>query len=290
MRGDFYVEAPKREDLECFLQRTRGRSIAAHAHIHDSVELLYCTEGSFSVLVEGMEYPLSSGDLILFPSNALHHIVAGEDEENAYYVIKVKPSLLFDLSASVSHVMRFTVSRAGEKYLWTARELAGGAIEAALSQLLGEKRGGGYASEVGLRISAAALLLAILRDGTPVEEHGDGAAGDEIAERIYAAVLYVRRHFGEDLDAARLASRMGISYSYFSRSFGRIAGKSFKEYLNETRISHAEQLLLTTQKSVTEIAAECGYNNVSYFISVYRRLKGTTPAQAARGMLPRGGK
>ena len=58
---------------------------------------------------------------------------------------------------------------------------------------------------------------------------------------------------------------------------------SFKEYLNLTRVNHAERLLMTTQKSVTEISSLCGYNNVSYFISVYRRLKGRTPLRTARG-------
>ena len=98
---------------------------------------------------------------------------------------------------------------------------------------------------------------------------------------IYRAVVHIRRHFKEDLSAEALAARMGVSYSYFSRSFGRVVGKSFKEYLNLTRVNYAEQLLLTTGKSVTEIAAECGYNNVSYFISVYRRMKGTTPKRTA---------
>ena len=282
MERDFYVEAPKHGDFEFFLQHTKADSVAAHAHIHESVELLYCTVGSFTVLVEGEEHPLAEGDLILFPSNALHHIVSGSAEENAYYVIKVKPSLLFDLSASVTQVMRFTVGRAGERCLWKREELSGGAIEAALLGLVREHETRGYAEELAMRLHAASLLLAILRDGTPSAEGKDAVGGDEIAERVYAAILYVRRHFKEDLDAKGLAARMGISYSYFSRSFGRIAGKSFKEYLNHTRVNHAEQLLLTTRKSVTEIAAECGYNNVSYFISVYRKMKGTTPSRTAR--------
>jgi len=68
-----------------------------------------------------------------------------------------------------------------------------------------------------------------------------------------------------------------MSYSYFSRCFYRITGKSFKEYLNLTRINRAEKAILTTDKSVTEIAGDCGFNSVSYFISTYKKLKGVTP-------------
>jgi len=68
-----------------------------------------------------------------------------------------------------------------------------------------------------------------------------------------------------------------MSYSYFSRIWKRIVRRSFREYLNEVRVSHAEHLLKTTSLPVTQIALECGYNNVSYFIAVYKELKGITP-------------
>jgi AraC-like DNA-binding protein len=74
---------------------------------------------------------------------------------------------------------------------------------------------------------------------------------------------------------------MGLSYSYFSRSFKRVMGMSFKKYLNMIRVNRAEQMLITGDHSVSEVAIECGYNSISYFISVYRSLKGTTPFKTA---------
>ena len=59
-------------------------------------------------------------------------------------------------------------------------------------------------------------------------------------------------------------------------------GKSFREYLNMTRINRAQQMLLTTNKSVTEISSACGYNNVSHFIATYRQIKGITPKSAGK--------
>ena len=80
-------------------------------------------------------------------------------------------------------------------------------------------------------------------------------------------------------DCSRVAC---MSYSYFSRSFRAITGKNFKEYLNQIRVAHAEKALLTTDRSVTEVANHCGYDNVSYFISVYKHLKGETPHATAK--------
>ena len=73
-----------------------------------------------------------------------------------------------------------------------------------------------------------------------------------------------------------------MSYSYFSRCFKNVTGKTFKEYLNMVRINHAQRLLATTTLSVTQVALECGYNNISYFIAVYKSLKGETPLSSRR--------
>ena len=286
----FYIEQTKEggalDGMEFFLQSTRGGAVAAQAHIHESIELLYAKAGSFTVLLDGSELSFCAGDLILFPSNSLHYVTAGDSEENSYYVIKVKPSLLLDLASAregAAYLLRFSLNRPGERYLWKASALREGAIPEALRRLISEYESGGYARALAMKLYVAELLLAILRDGEASYESAGDARGDEITGRIYAAVLYLRNHFNEDVDVSTLASQMGISYSYFSRSFARITGKSFKEYLNHTRVNYAERLLLTTRKSVTEISALCGYNNVSYFISVYKRLKGTTPSATAHG-------
>lgn len=291
-KSEFYIEKPKENTnfcgMEFFLQRTKPNTVAAHAHIHDSIELLYARAGHFTVLLDGMEYAFSKGDLILFCSNSIHHISSGDADENSYYVIKVNPSLLLDLAGNVlgtSYLMRFSVSRSDRRSFWPANVLAGNPILGALEALITEYESGGYAKELAMKLCVGELLLAILRDDSEIGSNESDVYGDEMTGRIYASLIYMRQHFSEDLDARGVSVMLGVSYSYFSRSFGRITGKSFKEYLNLTRVNHAEQMLLTTSRSVTEIAAECGYNNVSYFISVYRRIKGMTPRKTAHGGL-----
>ena len=89
-------------------------------------------------------------------------------------------------------------------------------------------------------------------------------------------------HFSEDIDEKKLASSFGMSYSYFSRSFKKVTGMTFKNYLNRTRISKAEQLLFESGGSISETAIACGYNSISYFISVYRQITGKTPYRALK--------
>ena len=94
--------------------------------------------------------------------------------------------------------------------------------------------------------------------------------------------IYPDSLFCEDIDEKVLAKSYGISYSHFSRSFKRVTGITFKNYLNRTRISKAEQLLFQNECSVSEVASACGYNSTAYFIKVYRSIKGKTPYKALR--------
>jgi AraC-like DNA-binding protein len=95
--------------------------------------------------------------------------------------------------------------------------------------------------------------------------------------QIYHAMDYVLKNYAEDISAKECAMEVGMSYAYFSHMFKKILGKSFVQYLTEVRINHAEKELIISDKSITQIAGECGFNNVSYFIAKYKELRGKTP-------------
>ena len=60
--------------------------------------------------------------------------------------------------------------------------------------------------------------------------------------------------------------------------FKKVMGTSFIDYLNEYRLSMASRLLLTTSDNILEIAAECGYDNLSYFNRLFKKKFGVTPS------------
>lgn len=279
--NNIHVELPKLvgDGTEFFLQATPPACVACAAHVHKAVELLYVKKGSYTVLLDGVEYDLCQGDLVLFCSNAIHHVYSKNLPENEYYVIKIAPTffLHFSEQEGTEYVMRFALNRRGSKCIWRASELANTPMHAILQSLIAEQNNHKYASQVAIKLKIMELLVEILRSDSPAAEK---SPHNQTAALIYDTMVYVRNHYAEDVDERELAHGLGMSYSYFSRSFKRVTGMTFKQYLNRTRVNQAEKLLCRGNALVSEVATKCGYNSISYFISVYKSITGKTPHQS----------
>ena len=99
-----------------------------------------------------------------------------------------------------------------------------------------------------------------------------------MTDSIRKAILYISEHY-YDISEEQVAYECGLSTTYFSTMFKIATGQSLSKYVTQIRISEAEKYLLSTNKSVTEIAMDTGFSSSSYFISIFKKLKGLTPQQ-----------
>ena len=81
----------------------------------------------------------------------------------------------------------------------------------------------------------------------------------------------------EKITLEEVASSVYMSSNYFSSYFRKVTNISFSDYVTRMRINHARELLRETDKNVTEIAMECGFNNISNFYRLYKKHMGKTP-------------
>ena len=88
---------------------------------------------------------------------------------------------------------------------------------------------------------------------------------------------YIYENYDKKLTLVDMAERFNISRSYLSKKFKVITGFGFKEYVVNVRIKNACRLLLETNKSITDIAFECGFNDSNYFGDAFRHVKGMSP-------------
>ena len=91
------------------------------------------------------------------------------------------------------------------------------------------------------------------------------------------AIGYISENYSGDLNLKTVASKFAMSESYFSKQFKNVTGVGFNEYVNISRVSAAEKMLVKSNRAITEIAADCGFNDSNYFAAVFKKIKGITP-------------
>lgn len=107
-------------------------------------------------------------------------------------------------------------------------------------------------------------------DGNPVQS--------TIPVAIAQAVKWIDQHYANMISLEQLAEQVGLSKYYFLRSFTKYIGMTPNDYVNRKRIESSLQLLLSTDYPLEQIAQQVGYSNASYYIRVFRKIIGQTPA------------
>lgn len=107
----------------------------------------------------------------------------------------------------------------------------------------------------------------------------DHAAGKTKPELPGLIERYVNNNLDKQLYLNDMAQAVFMSPFHLSRTFKRLTGKSIVDFTLELRLKKAEELLLSTSLSVTEIAGKVGFNDAAYFATCFKNRTGVSPTQ-----------
>jgi len=103
--------------------------------------------------------------------------------------------------------------------------------------------------------------------------------------RLAHVAQYINKHLNRSLQIKELADEACMSEPNFYRTFKHTFGMTPVEYINQQRIALASKLLRTTTRCLADISIECGFNNLTYFMKLFRRETGISPAQYRKQVL-----
>lgn len=103
-------------------------------------------------------------------------------------------------------------------------------------------------------------------------------------ERVAAARNFISKHLDEPLTLPKVADAVHTSSFYFSRMFKQVTGHTFTEYLAKARIERAKQLMRDHNKNITQIAYESGFQSLSQFNRVFRKVQREAPGTFRKKM------
>ena len=94
---------------------------------------------------------------------------------------------------------------------------------------------------------------------------------------IHSAIAYINSNIFRDISISEICDTVHISKYHFCRRFRQSTGMTVMEYILNTRIILAKNLLLSEKVSVSEVSRKCGFSSVSYFCRVFKENTGKTP-------------
>lgn len=102
-----------------------------------------------------------------------------------------------------------------------------------------------------------------------------------LIERINA---YVHEHYSEQLDRNEIASAFHLAPEYLAKLYRKKTGVYLKDYIREYRVEQAKKLLRDKDILVSDVAGAVGFDNFSYFSTIFRKYVGVTPNEYRRGV------
>jgi YesN/AraC family two-component response regulator len=101
-------------------------------------------------------------------------------------------------------------------------------------------------------------------------------------ERFKPLLEYLEAHFEEKMSIESAARFVNLNPYHFCKTFKKLTGRTFIDYVNLCRMDEAERLLRETGFSITEISGRVGCDNPNYFTKLYKQYKGLTPSGARK--------
>lgn len=100
---------------------------------------------------------------------------------------------------------------------------------------------------------------------------------DRVGSRLNDILAYTFAHIDQKIHVEAVAKKANLSKSQFSRYFKTHTGKSYVQFLNEVRVENACTLLLEQKEKIASICYDVGFNNVSNFNRIFKKVKGVSP-------------
>lgn len=240
-------------------------------HVHKSHEIFFLISGQRRFFIGHTVYDVEPGDLVLIPCPQLHRAVSPRPAGYERYVCNFKETRIQTFINDLGREQFDRLLGCGclELPARIARQ-----IHRDLQQLEQELSSRSATTDAAALHLLQDILLCALRHGTPKEPfHGEGA------DKVLPLTRYIALNYAQPITLDDAAAMSCMERTYFSKRFKALTGFGFQEYLTQTRLQAAEQLLRDTSLSVGEIAEQCGFSGANYFGDVFRRWKGVSPSQ-----------
>lgn len=232
-------------------------------HTHDEFELYINISGDVSFLVENTLYPISYGDVIIARPGEQHHCVYRSDKPHKMFWI------LFDCEKNQT-VLDYLHQEFRENYIAPREDL-----REELLSLCRKLHSEPLSQEE--QLYSFFRIFAILRESRSIQPFTNNTLPKDLIEIIY----YINQHIYEKLTVSEIAKQFFLTQSTLERRFMQTLKITPIQFIRKKKMFLATQMLQAGE-SVTKTGLNLGYDDISYFIELFKHTYNCTPQEYKR--------
>ncbi|GKX67303.1 AraC family transcriptional regulator [Inconstantimicrobium mannanitabidum] len=250
-------------------------------HWHKELQFSYSLHDKVVVFIEDEKIILSPGDGIFINSNILHQIKPYNNNNCMMFSIDFDATLIGGTEDSLIGKKYVTPILENSNLKFISLKASVQWQKEILDNLkkvfeLSNEKSYGYELEMRNHLNIVWLnmlkeMKEEIKDLEPLKSYDD--------ERVKASIQYIQQHYIGNIQLDNIAMAANISKSECCRSFKRILKITPFEYLMEYRVSKAAELLLRSNKTISNIALDVGFNGISYFGKVFKKYMNCSPSE-----------
>lgn len=249
-------------------------------HWHEQLELAYVEKGQLYLGVNADKIPVKAGEALFVNKEILHSCWCENGDSCTIESIVFRAELMGAQNTVfyreyMQHLIEnsdypYFILRPGEKWQEEALSLHKRIWRAATNEEFGY--------EFSIRSDMSRIMLALMKHmSKKPKELSEKTMRTE--RRMKVMLSYIADNYGNELKNSDIAQSAAVSESECVRCFHDSVGISPMKYVKQLRIQNAAELLLETDRSIGDIASQCGFQDISYFTKSFREAKGKTPKE-----------
>ena len=239
---------------------------------YEGIKIYYMLSGSAQIHIEKNGHTLSAEDFLVVNAFEPHYVLM---EEGSSMIELRIPLAIIERVSSAAGQTQFdcdsTRCTLGQKpHLASIRRICANLFRAVYK---------GHMDNTAYIFSEVYALLDLLTNHFSRGRLTDAQNRKKNAEQLRSILSYINEHFRDDLSIHDVAQANYLTANYLSRYFQRMLGTTFTSYLTSLRLGSAYSELVSTSKTITQIALDNGFRSTNAFIKYFKDQYGDTPGK-----------
>lgn len=248
---------------------------------HDYMEILFLNAGELVWRVQDQSITQSKGDLFVMGSTKYHRVTENSSSQAAVESLFFHPDLIRSSSVcrdDSEYLAAFQSFDPGFPHVIPASTGVPSEIRGLMARIHQELPASSDRAKLCVKTYLKMILVVLLNhysSSRMIPARFDRR--QRALERFKPLFEFLDNQYWDQITPIDAAKILNMSPSHFRRAFKQVTGQSFVLYLNHFRIAKAQELLISTDKSIAEVGMEVGFCDQSYFGLIFRRCTQMTP-------------